>query len=155
VSSTATEAPRINVTSAGRAYETPRIVNGTTPRRRSLTFDQRVAIRRSLRRLAEWETNRVERIATVGVEAVAAYDIGVRQAVRDALAKLAGATYGDCETCHDPIPIDRLKAVPYARRCVRCHQRMEDGWDQPRALVGSVVRMLVGEPQGSSEMRSS
>ena len=114
----------------------------------ALTLDHRLAIRRQLRELAELAEERVERVATVGVEPVAAYDIGLRDAVRDGLAKLASGTFGSCETCHRQIPAARLEAVPYARRCVACQRRWEAGWDQVEGLVGSVVRTLVGEPQG-------
>jgi RNA polymerase-binding transcription factor DksA len=93
-------------------------------------------------------------MATMGPEILAAYDVGLRDAVRDALAKLASGTYGNCETCHHPISAARLEAVPHARRCVACQQRWEGGRDQVQGLVGGVVRTLVGEPQGSSELRS-
>jgi hypothetical protein len=123
-------------------------------RRDPLRVDQRVALRRSLEDLAALEVNRLERVAVVGSTQVAAYDIGIRDAVRDAFAKLADGTYGDCETCRRPIPIARLEAVPYARRCAACQEREENGWDQVQHLVGGVVRVLAGEPQGRSEMGS-
>ena len=78
----------------------------------ALTLDQRLAIRHQLVELAELEEDRVECVATIGAETLAAYDVGVRDAVRDALAKLASGTYGNCETCHRPIPAARLEAVP-------------------------------------------
>jgi len=116
-----------------------------------LSVDQRAGLRRSLDGLAALEVNRLERVAVVGSTQVAAYDIGIRDAVRDAIGKLADGTYGDCETCQHPIPIARLKAVPYARRCAACQQREENRWDQVEHLVGGVVRVLAGEPQGRSE----
>ena len=122
--------------------------------RRALTFDQRFAIRRSLEDLAALEENRVERIAKAGVEPLAAYDLGIRYAVHDALAKLTDETYGDCETCRNPIPVARLAAVPYARRCVTCQAREEHRWGQVGQLVGGVVRRFGWEPQGRSEMAS-
>ena len=117
-----------------------------------LTFDQRFAIRRSLDDLAALEENRGERIAAAGVEPLAAYDLGIRFAVHDALAKLTDETYGNCETCRNPIPVARLEAVPYARRCVACQAREEQTWDQVGRLVGGVVRRFGWEPQGRSEM---
>jgi hypothetical protein len=117
-----------------------------------LTFDQRFAIRRSLEDLAALEENRGERIAAAGMEPLAAYDLGIRYAVHDALAKLTDESYGDCETCRNPIPVARLEAVPYARRCVACQAREEHRWDQVGRLVGGVVRRLRWEPQGRSEM---
>ena len=157
MSSTAIEAPRADPTVTAR---TPALSDTVTQvvtdrlRPGALTLDQRLAIRHQLVELAELEDDRVERVATIGAETLAAYDVGVRDAVRDALAKLASGTYGNCETCHRPIPAARLEAVPYARRCLSCQERMEDGWDQVRGLVGHVVRTLGGEPQGPSEMQS-
>ena len=46
-----------------------------------------------------------------------------RQAVEEidaALAKMALGTYGICESCQEPIPKARLKAIPHARLCVAC-----------------------------------
>ena len=37
-----------------------------------------------------------------------------------ALARLDDGTYGVCETCGQPIPLDRLRARPTARRCIAC-----------------------------------
>ena len=157
MSSTAIEAPRADPTVTARIPAlSDTVTQVVTDRLRpgALTLDQRLAIRHQLVELAELEDDRVERVATIGAETLAAYDVGVRDAVRDALAKLASGTYGNCETCHRPIPAARLEAVPYARRCVACQQRWEGGWDQVQGLVGSVVRTLAGEPQGPSEWRS-
>ena len=46
-----------------------------------------------------------------------------RDAIEDidaALSKMAGGTYGACESCRSPIPIERLEAIPHARYCVSC-----------------------------------
>jgi DnaK suppressor protein len=37
-----------------------------------------------------------------------------------ALAKIDAGTYGTCESCGQPIPRARLKALPYAALCVQC-----------------------------------
>ncbi|HEX2062813.1 MAG TPA: TraR/DksA C4-type zinc finger protein [Acidimicrobiales bacterium] len=37
-----------------------------------------------------------------------------------AIAKMASGTYGKCESCGQPIPRARLKALPQARLCVAC-----------------------------------
>lgn len=153
MSSTAIEAPRADPTGTPtRSVLSDTVTHVVTePRPGPLTLEQRLAVRHQLRELAELEEDRVERVATVGLGPVAAYDVGLRDAVRDALAKLATGTFGKCETCHHLIPAARLEAVPYARRCVACQQRWEAGWDQVQGLVGGVVRSLVGEPQGPSE----
>lgn len=45
--------------------------------------------------------------------------------IEDALARIAGGTYGECETCHKPIGKERLEAVPHARYCVDDQARVE------------------------------
>ncbi|MGQ0520576.1 MAG: TraR/DksA family transcriptional regulator [Actinomycetota bacterium] len=37
-----------------------------------------------------------------------------------AIAKIGAGTYGTCESCGQPIPKARLKALPQARLCVAC-----------------------------------
>jgi RNA polymerase-binding transcription factor DksA len=37
-----------------------------------------------------------------------------------ALEKIKEGTYGVCEQCHNTIPKERLKALPYAALCVQC-----------------------------------
>ena len=46
-----------------------------------------------------------------------------RDAIDDidaALTKMTGGTYGACESCRLPIPVERLEAIPHARTCVAC-----------------------------------
>jgi RNA polymerase-binding transcription factor DksA len=49
----------------------------------------------------------------------------VTREIRDALARLDNGTFGICENCRKDIPVGRLEAVPYARYCVACADRME------------------------------
>jgi DnaK suppressor protein len=46
-------------------------------------------------------------------------------AVSRALARLAQPDYGQCIDCSAAIPFDRLKAEPWAERCVACETRHE------------------------------
>jgi len=39
-----------------------------------------------------------------------------------ALQKIARGTYGICERCGEPIPKERLQALPYSVLCLRCKQ---------------------------------
>ena len=39
--------------------------------------------------------------------------------VRRALVKVADGTYGRCDDCSEPIPPERLEALPWAIRCLR------------------------------------
>jgi len=43
----------------------------------------------------------------------------------NALKKIDDGTYGICEDCKLPIAKSRLKAIPYARLCVKCQEKRE------------------------------
>jgi RNA polymerase-binding transcription factor DksA len=45
--------------------------------------------------------------------------------IEDALARLEDGTYGRCEQCSLPIPLQRLEAIPHARFCVPCQARRD------------------------------
>ncbi|GAA1888860.1 TraR/DksA family transcriptional regulator [Asanoa iriomotensis] len=42
-----------------------------------------------------------------------------------ALTRLAAGGYGACETCAEPIPVERLEIFPSATSCVACKQTKE------------------------------
>jgi RNA polymerase-binding transcription factor DksA len=48
-----------------------------------------------------------------------------RRAVADALSRLDAGTYGTCHRCGEPIPVERLEAVPATRFCVDHEQWAE------------------------------
>lgn len=43
----------------------------------------------------------------------------------DALKKIEDGSFGFCEECKGSIAKNRLKAVPYARLCVKCQEKKE------------------------------
>ena len=45
--------------------------------------------------------------------------------IKAALQRIDQGTYGVCEECEVPIAPRRLDAVPFARLCVACQQRLE------------------------------
>lgn len=47
--------------------------------------------------------------------------------VSDALRRLRGGRFGLCVDCEAEIPFDRLKAEPWALRCVACASQREQG----------------------------
>lgn len=49
------------------------------------------------------------------------------QMVERALSNIAEGTYGECELCGFLINEQRLEAVPWARHCVRCQEKLERG----------------------------
>jgi len=46
-------------------------------------------------------------------------------AVEAALGRVDQGTYGVCEACGNPIPLPRLKVLPFAKLCVQCQQEEE------------------------------
>ena len=49
----------------------------------------------------------------------------MRQQIDEALVKLEEGTYGRCADCGAEITEKRLRAVPFARRCVTCQAKQE------------------------------
>jgi DnaK suppressor protein len=49
----------------------------------------------------------------------------MRLQVEAALQRLDEGTYGICEDCLTPINEERLKAMPFARRCIDCQRHAE------------------------------
>ncbi len=45
--------------------------------------------------------------------------------IADALRRADTEAYGDCADCGEPIPFARLRAEPWALRCVDCEARRE------------------------------
>lgn len=50
------------------------------------------------------------------------------RAVREALGRLRGDSYGVCEACGEPIPYERLLVEPTAVRCVACQERYDSAY---------------------------
>ena len=46
-------------------------------------------------------------------------------AVEAAIERVKQGTYGMCDTCAKPIPLARLKVLPFAKLCVQCQQDEE------------------------------
>ncbi|MFN3484046.1 MAG: TraR/DksA family transcriptional regulator [Planctomycetota bacterium] len=54
---------------------------------------------------------------------------GVSQQIREideALERIRDRTFGICEGCQAEIPLERLRAIPYARLCVTCKREEEE-----------------------------
>jgi DnaK suppressor protein len=69
------------------------------------------------KRVGEGTSLAVERLSQV-----AAHDRlrALHADVVRAQAAQAAGTYGVCATCGDPIPAERLEALPWATRCIAC-----------------------------------
>ncbi len=51
----------------------------------------------------------------------------IRQLVTKALKRLDDGNFGSCEACSEDIPPRRLESLPYARYCVGCQEKAENG----------------------------
>jgi DnaK suppressor protein len=65
----------------------------------------------------EGDTMNVERERDLALSAQA---MGAVDEIDRSLAKIDAGTYGICEKCGEPIPKERLRALPYAALCVKC-----------------------------------
>jgi DnaK suppressor protein len=45
--------------------------------------------------------------------------------IGSAIKKIEVGKYGLCESCSAKIPFERLKAMPYARYCIKCQPKFE------------------------------
>jgi RNA polymerase-binding transcription factor DksA len=58
-------------------------------------------------------------------DASAARALDAIEDIDAALARIDAGTYGLCEACRRPIPVERLEVIPHARLCVPCSARPE------------------------------
>ena len=54
-------------------------------------------------------------------------DLKLLREVQDARQRIAHGSYGVCYECEEPISTKRLEAVPWARYCVTCQERIANG----------------------------
>jgi DnaK suppressor protein len=45
--------------------------------------------------------------------------------IDEALEKLGKGAYGTCESCGQPVAVERLEAVPHAKLCLKCKTEEE------------------------------
>jgi DnaK suppressor protein len=55
--------------------------------------------------------------------------------VRQALARLADGTFGDCVRCYQTIGAKRIEALPWTPYCINCQELIERGEVEPTASV--------------------
>lgn len=72
--------------------------------------------------LAETATVTLDREIDYTLEENASH---VLAAIDAALERIDQGTYGICSTCGNPIPAERLQALPYASQCIDCKRRDE------------------------------
>jgi DnaK suppressor protein len=49
------------------------------------------------------------------------------QMVEEALARVKNGTYGLCVSCQGEVQVKRLEAVPWARHCIECQEKQDQG----------------------------
>jgi DnaK suppressor protein len=104
--------------------------------RRNL-MDRRREIEGEVRtRIRDGRTDRSEEVLDEGDHSDAALQHGIDFAliqmkaetlarIDAALARLDAGTYGDCFDCGDEISGKRLRALPFAVRCIACEEKKE------------------------------
>jgi DnaK suppressor protein len=45
--------------------------------------------------------------------------------INDAIERIKRGVYGNCDDCGKPIPLTRLRAIPYATDCIACRRNAE------------------------------
>jgi DnaK suppressor protein len=56
---------------------------------------------------------------------LAAFESRELQQIERAIKLIRQGKYGACEICDGPIPVARLKALPYTTVCIECRQKQE------------------------------
>ena len=70
--------------------------------------------------------------------------------IEDAIRRIDDGTYGACEACGSPIERPRLKALPFAKKCMGCQNAAERGRTKYRPFGGTLpLQQLAAEDAGS------
>jgi DnaK suppressor protein len=76
--------------------------------------------------------------------------------IENAIKRIHENTYGLCEACACRIPLERLKALPYATCCIQCKIKAEEHGVEPSAVVDwSVILGPNDEFQFNSDLNIS
>ena len=49
------------------------------------------------------------------------------QLVNEALDRIKTGSYGLCTACQEEVQVKRLEAVPWARHCIECQEKQDEG----------------------------
>jgi len=72
--------------------------------------------------IADYGTDEFEKDLEVGLSNS---ESKILEEINIALKKIQEGKYGICERCKKPISKERLKALPYARFCIKCQTERE------------------------------
>lgn len=68
----------------------------------------------------DWSENAVESAEDAVLEEIGDIALDEIRQIKLALNRIETGTYGVCAKCAEPIPEERLKAIPHATKCVKC-----------------------------------
>jgi DnaK suppressor protein len=125
---------------------------------------QLAAVRTELEQQRNFRVEQIEEVEVHAAEALAAGDDARLQVTRSlfmaaeaalqeinaALARLDHGTYGTCERCHQPIPIERLEVLPTSRSCMPCQARADIG----RTRRGAHSRWPIAGPASPASQQT-
>jgi DnaK suppressor protein len=137
------------------------MIHGTTEARerdlRQILLDRRREMEGDVRtRIRDGRTDRAEEVLDEGDHSDAALQHGIDFAliqmktetvarIDAALARLDAGMYGDCFDCGDEISGKRLRALPFAVRCVACEEKREQQ-TRARRLAESQAHLSLFAP---------
>ena len=73
----------------------------------------------------EFEETAIDENEMVDERSIMRNDRALLTEVENALKRLEQGTYGTCIVCGQPIPEKRLEAIPWAARCVKDEEQLE------------------------------
>lgn len=73
----------------------------------------------------DFEENAVDFLETQQEQSVQVNEQALLTEIEQALERLDHGTYGKCVVCEEPIPEKRLEAIPWAARCIKDEEQLE------------------------------
>jgi RNA polymerase-binding transcription factor DksA len=139
-----------------------------TPDMPAPAVSQLAAVRTELELQRSFRIEQIEEVEVDATEALAAGDDirlqvarslftaaeAALQEIHAALGRLDDGSYGICERCHQPIPIERLKVLPTSRSCTPCQARTESRRSRKPSPVAHGSWPIAG-PAGRAARTSS
>ncbi|MFJ8584325.1 TraR/DksA family transcriptional regulator [Streptomyces sp. NPDC093595] len=94
---------------------------------------ERLTAQEARRRLEHERASRLVQLKAIeeaggeeGDHLMAAQKDSAQRVLKDidaAFDRIEAGTYGTCQECGQPVPVERLEILPYARCCVGCQRR--------------------------------
>lgn len=73
----------------------------------------------------DFEDTAVDFLETQQEQSIQVNEQALLTEIEQALERLDNGTYGKCVVCGEPIPEKRLEAIPWAARCVKDEEQLE------------------------------